>query len=421
MPRLHSNQTLAKMNAAATDAPPKPLTLIEVMEKRAKKKLPSDVYDFIAGGAGDSSAIVNSIQAFKDTKIIPLVLNGNSNGPDAHSPLSILNGTPPILIAPTALHKLCNLMLGEIATVKAATTTNTIMVVSGIATVTLEDIAKNSKPQNIWLQLYIPEDREEIIPLIKKAEALGFGALVLTVDTPVSGERLLDIRNKFQPAKYCKPVNFSDKVLSKLDQRKAKNFKSLSWDDVSWLKSQTNLPMFIKGLLHPDDARTALTHDIAGIIVSNHGGRQLASAIAPLEALPGIVAVVKQSGKSIPVLLDGGVRHGEDVFKAIALGADAVLLGRPVLWGLAARGEDGVKMVLDYMRKTLIRTMHLTGCQTIQDIKKYGPNLIVTPFKPLLFRQLNAGALAGNSIFESGNKDESKREQTEAVKLTCKL
>jgi 4-hydroxymandelate oxidase len=261
-----------------------PLSFLEGIENEAKLKLPDQgVYDYIAGGAGNGSGIEANIQAFANTEIVSMVLNGGQNPVVVSSPLTLLkNSSSPILIAPTGYHKLCD-PEGEVATARAARETNTIMIVSAMATVTIEEIAKDNNAANLWLQLYIPFNRDDILELVQRADKIGYGALVLTVDTPVAGERPLEKKHEFKPEKYgCKPVNFSDRVLGNINQQNTKNFKSVTWDDVSWLQSNTKLHIILKGILNPKDAERALNYNIAGIVVSNHGGKQLMLIAIPL-------------------------------------------------------------------------------------------------------------------------------------------
>jgi 4-hydroxymandelate oxidase len=249
------------------------------------------------------------------------------------------------------------------------------MILSTASTCTIEDVAAVGGRQ--WFQLYVYADRGLTTSLVERAEACGMGAVVLTVDAPVLGRRERDLRNRFQLPSGVRLANVpsSGSVPTPTGHGESglgTNFASgidaaLSWRDVDWLCSITRLPVLIKGIVRGDDAAKAVDHGVAGIIVSNHGGRQLDTAIASVRALPEVVDAV--AGR-VEVLLDGGIRRGTDVIKAVALGARAVLLGRPVVWGLAADGETGAKRVLDLLRAEVDLAMALCGCPTIGDISR---------------------------------------------------
>ena len=228
----------------------------------------------------------------------------------------------------------------------------------------------------LWFQLYFYKDREATRALIERAQAAGAEALVLTVDAPYLGCREADVRNRFQLPSHLKLVNLLATDVNKANlpdtdgSGLAAYFvtlieNALNWKDLEWLKSVTNLPLLIKGVVRADDAKRAVDHGADGLVVSNHGGRQLDTSPATIEALP---AVARAVAGRIPILLDGGVRRGTDVIKALALGADAVLIGRPILWGLAARGEEGALEVLELLRRELDLAMALCGTPTIADI-----------------------------------------------------
>lgn len=228
-----------------------------------------------------------------------------------------------------------------------------------------------------WFQLYIYTDRSVTLDLIKRAEYAGFKALVLTVDAPLFGDRRADLRNKFMLPSHLRFANFegdlsqrinSTKTGSGLNEYVAALFDaSLSWDDVKWLKRNTMLPIILKGILTTEDARLAMESGINGIIVSNHGARQIDSIPATIEVLPEISETV---GDKIEVYMDGGVMQGIDVFKALALGAKMVFFGRPMLWGLTCGGEKGASEVLEIMRKEIDLTFALTGCITVKDVTR---------------------------------------------------
>ncbi len=338
-------------------------------EHAARAKLPREIYDYFAGGANDEITVKKNPRAYDKVDLQHRILRGVSQ-PELSIQLFGQTVSMPVLIAPTAFHRLAH-PEGERATARAAAKHNTIMIVSMAATISLEEVAAAAKevirsdPQ-LWFQIYIQPDLDFTCNLIRRAEASGFGAIVLTVDSPVFGQRERDMRNHFHdlPEGLCLE-NFTPSV-SITEPPPGLQFKSdLSWTDVEWLKSVTALPVLLKGVVHPDDAQLAVEHGADGIIVSNHGGRQLDSAPSTIEVLPEIVNRI--SGQ-IPVLVDGGISRGSDVIKALALGADAVAVGRSVLWGLAIDGEAGVAHVLDILRSELDNAMTLCGCATVTDI-----------------------------------------------------
>ncbi|KAH9305811.1 hypothetical protein KI387_010215, partial [Taxus chinensis] len=273
----------------------------------------------------------------------------------------------PIMIAPTSMHKLAH-PEGELATARAAADAGTIMVLSSSSTSTVEEVAATSDAVRFF-QLYIYKDRNISAEILRRAERSGYKALVLTVDAPKLGNREADIRNKFVPS-----VNLEG--IEDIDTGNGSGFASLaaqtldnsfSWKDIKWLQSITNLPILIKGILTAEDAELAIQVGAAGIVVSNHGGRQLDFASASITSLEEVVHAVR--GR-VPVLFDGGIRRGTDVFKALALGAQAVLVGRPVIFGLAAQGESGVKKVLEMLHDELELAMTLCGCPSLNDITR---------------------------------------------------
>jgi isopentenyl diphosphate isomerase/L-lactate dehydrogenase-like FMN-dependent dehydrogenase len=256
----------------------------------------------------------------------------------------------PVLVAPWAYQKRAH-PDGELATARAAARAGTVMVVSSTAFEYLEDVAAASDATK-WWQLYVFTDRELTVDMLHRVHAAGFGAVCLTVDFPDSGLRHRDTRNAFEM-----PIG--------LPQDEHTFAPDLKWDDLRWIREAAPVPLLVKGLMTAEDARIAVEAGVDAIVVSNHGGRQLDSVLAPITVLPEVVEAV--DGR-IPVLVDGGFRRGTDVFKALALGAAAVLVGRPACWGLAAAGEDGVVDVLHILRTELENTMVLAGTRSLGDI-----------------------------------------------------
>jgi 4-hydroxymandelate oxidase len=251
-------------------------------------------------------------------------------------------------------------------------------VVSTISSVALEEVAAASAGTK-WFQLYLYRERAVSEAMVRRAEAAGYRALVLTVDTPRLGQRLRDLRNGFQIPEAVRLANFDEVTLPSTSFHRSAEGRTLTgsaslllhdaltWADVDWLRGITRMPVLVKGVLTAEDAKLALDHGVAGVIVSNHGGRQLDGATPAVRALPEVVDAV--AGK-IPVLMDGGIRRGTDVLRALALGARAVLIGRPYLWGLAADGEAGVARVLEILRAELLSAMILSGRPSLAGIDR---------------------------------------------------
>ncbi|MEU4520924.1 alpha-hydroxy acid oxidase [Amycolatopsis sp. NPDC024027] len=339
---------------------------IAEFEAAARGRLDPAHYDYFAGGAQDEITLRENETAFQHLRLVPRVLRGSDK-----RDLSIeLLGTPssmPILVAPTAFHRLAH-PDGELATARAASRAGTIMIVSMAATTAIEDIAaaaREAAPDpGLWFQLYLQPDLEFTEAIVRRAEAAGVKAFVVTVDSPVLGRRDRDDRNAFHDL----PPGLAVENLRNIGENRSGGNTShvreivmsagLNWDHIAWLRSKTKLPVLIKGLLHAEDARLAVHHGVAGIVVSNHGGRQLDTVPATIDVLPEIAAAV---GGALPVLLDGGIRRGTDVVKALALGADAVGVGRPIVWGLAAGGREGVSEVLDLLRDDFDQALALCG------------------------------------------------------------
>lgn len=349
-----------------------PLINLADFEKAAALRLPKMVYDYYAGGALDEVTLRDIRTAYDRIPIYFRTLVDVS----ARSPETTVLGervSMPVLVAPTAFHAMAH-PDGELATARAARGAGTIMVVSTLSNTNVEDIAQ-AAPGPLWFQLYIYKDRGATRELVSRVEAAGCRAIMLTVDAPVLGPRERDVRNRF-----TLPEGLAVKNLLGAGQgtvmkesagsglaRYVSSFidPAISWRDVEWLRGATKLPLIIKGLARADDTRRAVSMGVEGIVVSNHGGRQLDTAPATIDVLP---YVVEAAAGRAEVYVDGGVRRGVDVIKALARGARAVLLGRPVLWGLAVDGERGVARVLSILHDEIDNAMALSGCPTIADI-----------------------------------------------------
>ncbi len=343
-------------------------------EKEAQRKLTPSIYDFIAGGAGDEYTLNRNIEAFEQIQLVPQIFRSSS---DTNTTITLLNHklSHPFMVAPSAFHS-CVHPQGEIATVRAVNQMGIMMVLSTMSSIPLETVAKEATCP-LWFQLYIFKDRSITRQLIQKVTAAGYTALVLTVDVPIMGNRERDKRNRFKwQAPLTATQSITSAFLAESNVKKTTDelFASdLSWDDIEWLKAQTDLPIILKGIMHEKDAGIAINLDIAALIISNHGGRQLDYMPSTMEVLP---TIAKQVDGKIPLLIDGGFRRGIDVFKAIAFGADCIMLGRSVLWALAVNGAEGLKNLFDLYSKELNETMIFCGCKTIDDIKIHGRNSI---------------------------------------------
>jgi 4-hydroxymandelate oxidase len=346
---------------------------VDDYEALARERMPHASYEYYAGGAGDEATLAGNRTAFARVVLRPRVLVDVSRIDLTTEVLGTAVDLP-ILLAPTAFNCLAH-PDGERAAARAAGTAGTLMVASTLSTCSLEEIA-DAATGPLWFQLYVYKDREVTRELVQRAETAGYTAIVLTVDTPLLGRRERDIRNSFvlpegltirnlapsstEAARWSPSSSFSAYVHDLFDA-------SLSWEAVKWLRSITRLPVLVKGILTAEDAHLAIDAGVDGIIVSNHGGRQLDGALAAIDALPDVADAV--DGR-LPVLMDGGVRRGTDVLKALAFGARAVLIGRPYLWALAANGEAGVRDVLGLLRAELALAMALSGRPSIPSIDR---------------------------------------------------
>jgi 4-hydroxymandelate oxidase len=346
---------------------------IAEFEAAARQRLDPVHYDYYAGGAQDEITLAENEAAFRKLRLLPRVLRG-SDKRDLSVELLGSQASMPILVAPTAFHRLAHAD-GELATARAAALAGTIMIVSMASTTAIEDIAAAAREvapdPALWFQLYLQPDLEFTEAIVRRAEAAGVRAFVVTVDSPVLGRRERDDRNDFHDLPSGLVVENLRNIGENRSGGNASHVRDivmsagLNWEHIAWLRSKTKLPVLIKGVLHPEDARLAVHHGVAGIVVSNHGGRQLDTVPATIDVLPEIAAAV---GGAMPVLLDGGIRRGTDVVKALALGADAVGVGRPVVWGLAAGGREGVSKVLELLREDFDQALAQCGGRRPADL-----------------------------------------------------
>ena len=344
------------------------------LEQAAKEKLPAIAFDYYSSGAWDEATLRENRAAFERIAVHYRVMVDVSKR-DLSVTLFGQRISLPILIAPTAFHCLAH-PEGELATARGAGAAATILVVSSLSNTRIEDIAATATGP-LWFQLYINQDRGFTRDLVARVERAGCGALMLTVDTPEWGRRERDVRNGFHlppglSAINLLPSNECGEVIGQRGAGMGQAFSwmidpSVTWKDLDWLCSLTKLPVLVKGVCRPEDAALAVQHGAKGIVVSNHGGRQMDTAPATIEVLPAIAEAV---GGRVPLLLDGGIRRGADVLKAIALGAAAVQVGRPVIWGLAANGQQGVELALNILRQEFDLAMALAGCANVKSISR---------------------------------------------------
>lgn len=355
-----------------------PISLDE-WEQKAREKLAAGPFDYVYGGAGAGDTMRANQEAFQRYRLRPRICRDISKR-DLSITLFGQNHPVPILMAPIGVNSILH-PEAELAASKAAAELEVPYILSNVSTKPMEAVAEAMGDATRWFQLYPPKDHSLTKSFLSRAKEAGYSAIVITVDSTLLGWRERDLRNGFLPFLSGEGMGnyFNDPVfLRKLDQSPEKDVKKASlkalsegnntcftWEEVDFIRSQTNLPVLIKGVTHPEDAKHALEHGVDGIVVSNHGGRQLDGAIGTLEALPMVVEVV---GGKVPVLLDSGIRRGADVLKALALGATAVLVGRPYAYGLAVAGKTGVKQVLEHIIAETELQLGIAGLQSIKEV-----------------------------------------------------
>jgi 4-hydroxymandelate oxidase len=346
------------------------------LEAMARERLAPVAFDYYISGACDEITVRENAEAFKRIQLSPRMLVDVSK----RKLSTTIFGAPvsmPVLIAPTAFQRMAH-PDGELATARAAMRAGTIYTMSTLSTVSIEDVAAACGDEGVrWFQLYVYKDRGITRSLVERAEAAGFKAIVFTVDSPLLGRRERDVRNAFHLPSGMNVANLvqggmeaipPDIEGSGLASYIASLYDTaLTWEHVEWLKSVTKLPVLLKGIMRPDDAVRAIEYGASGIIVSNHGGRQLDTVPATITVLPAIADAV---GGKVELFVDGGVRRGTDVLKALAYGARAVMLGRPILWGLAVGGEDGVTRVLEMVRGELDLALALSGYPSVDQVTR---------------------------------------------------
>lgn len=354
-----------------TQLPPE-LVALEDYQRLAPDFIPEPIYTYIRSGGADEHTLKRNSDAFSKLSLYNRVLVDFEQA-NTHTHLLGERFRHPILLAPVAHQGLVH-HDAELATAQAADALEAGFVCSTLASKPIESIAANTTAPK-WFQLYFQSSRTRTLALVERAQACGYSALVVTVDVPING-----LRNHIQRSGFQLPENAQDisatnehQTPIELNAEQSIIFQGLmseapKWQDIEWLKQNTQLPIVLKGISHPQDAQRALSIGVAGFVVSNHGGRSLDTLPATLDMLPAIRQAV---GDSTPVLLDGGIRRGTDIFKALALGADAVMVGRPQMYALAVAGALGVAHMLKLLRDELEVTMALCGCQTLSDINEH--------------------------------------------------
>jgi 4-hydroxymandelate oxidase len=344
---------------------------LDALEAAARGLLTENAWGYYSSGADDELTLAENVVAWRRVRLRPRVLRDVSVIDTSTSVLGIPVRLP-VLVAPSAYQRMAH-DDGERATARGAAAAGTVMCAATLATVSLEDVAAAAPDAPRWMQVYVSRDRGVTAEMVRRAAAAGYSALIFTVDLPVLGNRRADERNAFALPAGRLMANFgaahpsveggsalAEHVRTDLDP-------ALTYDDIGWLREVSGLPVLVKGVLRGDDARACVDAGAAGVVVSNHGGRQLDTAVATADVLAEVVDAV---AGDVEVLVDGGVRRGTDVVKALALGARAVLVGRPVLWGLAVGGDKGVAEMFEVLRDELARAMALCGVRTVGEISR---------------------------------------------------
>jgi lactate 2-monooxygenase len=353
----------------------------EEWEDRARQVISEGAFGYVAGGAGAEETMRANREAFYRWRIRPRMLRGVSDR-DLETTVLGTRSAAPFLLAPIGVQEIIH-PEAELAVARAAAATGIPFILSTVSSMTIEQVAEEMEDAPRWFQLYPGKSNEIMSSMLHRAEESGYEAIVVTLDTTMLGFRERDLKNAYLPflqgkgiANYLSDPAFREgfaRDLEKDPQAAVKIFLDiyvnpmLSWDDIAFIREQTSLPILLKGMTHPEDVRAAMEHDIQGIIVSNHGGRQVDGAVAALDVLPEICEVV--DGK-VPVLLDSGIRRGADVLKALALGASAVLVGRPYAYGLAVGGEAGVAQVIRNLAADVDLELALSGYRSTKEVDR---------------------------------------------------
>lgn len=360
---------------------------ISELEVLSRQKLSPEAYGYVAGGAGLELTVAANRRAFERVEILPRMLNDVSVR-DLNTEILGTRMPAPLMLAPVGVQSIVH-PEGELAAARAAAAQGVPLILSTASSHTIEDVAQAMGQASRWFQLYWPKDRELALSFLERATRSGYEVLVVTLDTTMLGWRPRDLNLAYLPflkgegiANYLSdpvfqaalpPGSENDPGIAIGHWAHQFTNPSLTWEDLRWLRQQTDMPIVLKGILHPEDARRSQQEGANGVIVSNHGGRQVDGAIASLRALP---AIREALGKQFPILLDGGIRGGSDVIKALSLGADAVCIGRPFIWGLALDGQAGVDYVLRCLLAEIDLTLALSGYSSVDQLNAQGVSLL---------------------------------------------
>lgn len=372
----HSDHLSTEIERILTEGTTVPIPY-QQLERAAEQILRPKVFDFIAGGAGSESTVRANRNAFQRWDILPRVLRDVSNR-EVHTELYGEELAAPLLLAPIGVQSIVS-DKGEIASARAAAAAGVPFVLSSASSKSIEDVADSAANAHLWFQLYWCKNRDVIASLVNRAEDAGYKAIVITVDTQVQPWRERNLSHEWSPLTETNLANYvTDPVVQsefnidiksnepqEFEQISWRTDESMTWDDLAFLEERTSLPILLKGILHPSDAKKAVEYGMDGIVISTHGGRNVDGTIGALDALSSIDETVDEQ---ITVLFDSGIRTGSDVFKAIAIGADAVLLGRPYIYGLSIAGEAGVSEIVDQFIAELHSILGMTGCKSISNI-----------------------------------------------------
>lgn len=378
---IHSDHIQMDIYQCGDDAAKLLPVSFDEWENRAKKILAAAPFGYVYGAAGGGDTHHGNVDAFQKYRIRPRVCCDITKC-DLSISFFGMKSPAPFLLAPIGVNTILH-PDGELAPAKAAAKLNIPYILSNVSSIPMEQVAEAMEDSLRWFQLYPPKDHDLTKSFLKRAKDSGFKAIVITVDSTLLGWRETDLRNAYLPFLTGQGMGnyFTDPVFcSKLQEAPDKNVRKavlkaleegnntcFTWKELDFIREQTNLPLLIKGITHPDDAILAMEHGVDGIIVSNHGGRQLDGAVATLDALPSISEAIQ--GK-IPILMDSGVRRGADILKAIALGASAVLIGRPYAYALAVAGETGVKEVIQHLMAETELQLAISGRSSIQEVDR---------------------------------------------------
>lgn len=362
------------------------LISIKDFELEARRRTKKTVFDYYYSGSDDMKTLEWNVEDFSKIRVKPRILRDVSKV-HVETELFGCRLKMPLIIAPSAMHLMAH-PDGEIGSCKAAQEFGSAFCLSSLATTSIQELRESDPNAQLYFQLYVMKDREITKNLVINAEKNNYKAIFVTVDAPRLGNREPDHRNKFHLPDGLRLKNLeSDLEEKNTESALNRYFKdqidaSLTWDDIKWLKSITRLPIVLKGIQCSEDAIIAADLGVEGIVISNHGARQLDTAVSTIEILPEIVQSVRSNPKNsnMKILIDGGIRRGSSIMKCLALGADCVLVARPILWGLCVDGKKGVRRVLDILYDEFILSMQLTGAHNLETLQKYGKDLFI--FKP---------------------------------------